>query len=698
MNPRNFFAELKRRNVYRVAAAYVVVAWLLIQVATQVFPFFEIPNWAVRLVVLLLILGFPVALILAWAFELTPAGIKRAEDVDPNESITPRTGRRIIGITVALAVVAAGLLAFRFWHPTGRTVLGSSKAPATATTALPIAIPEKSIAVLPFENLSADKENAFFADGVQDEILTDLARVADLKVISRTSVMLYKNSATRNLREIGQQLGVARVLEGSVQRVANRVRVNAQLIDARTDAHLWAQTYDRDLADVFAIQSEIAQTIAEQLEARLSPTERVAIAQAPTTDVVANDLYVRAQVLDDQANDPGAKDGLLQAVSLLEEAVRRDPNFVRAYCLLSETQLDLYWGGFDHTLARREQAHLALQAAERIGPDSGEVHLQKGAYAYHGFRDYDRARAELDEARRLLPNSARLYVYTASIARRQARFDDAMRDFDRAAELDPRNFYVFEESGFTRAGLRRFVEARSLYERALALNPTDIFARSVLSQLDYKERADTARWRSRLNAILDEGKETAAHVAGAFVDCALSERDRNAAGQAVALVPTEGTIDPANDSLWPRAWFVALVARSFGEAREAQDAFTAARAMAVKTTQEQPDYAPAWEVLGAIDAGLGRKVDAIEEGKRACDLLPVSKDAWDGPSLVSNLARIYAWVGEKDLAFEQLAASARMPAGITYGDLKLSPDWDALRDDPRFEKIVASLAPKEGGT
>ena len=306
-----------------------------------------------------------------------------------------------------MAVVAAGLFIFQLLRPR----LMSGSAPVATSGPASTVIPEKSIAVLPFENLSDNKENAYFADGVQDEILTDLAKVADLKVISRTSVMQYRNTAARNLREIGQQLGVAHVLEGSVQRAAEKVRVNTQLINARTDAHEWAENYDRPINDVFAIQSEIAKAIAEQLQAHLSPREKEAIAQAPTKDVVANDLFVRARALDDMANNPGAKQYLLQGVSLLEEAVRRDPNFVSAYCLMCEIQLDLFWYGFDHTPARLEQARAALQAAERIQPDAGEVHMEKGLFAYHGFRDYQTARAEFERCRQTLPNSSRLYLY-----------------------------------------------------------------------------------------------------------------------------------------------------------------------------------------------------------------------------------------------------------------------------------------------
>ncbi|HEX4637900.1 MAG TPA: hypothetical protein VH170_00270 [Chthoniobacterales bacterium] len=678
----NFFSELKRRNVYKVAVAYAVVGWLIVQVATQVFPFFEIPNWAIRLVVLLIVIGFPIALVIAWAFESSPKGIDRTMVADALHRQS--RGRVWIYVVVIGAVLSIAL--FFLGRYSARNSVTPQQDASWARSHPPT---DKSIAVLPFDNLSRDPDNAFFAEGVQDEILTDLAKIADLKVISRTSVMQYKNAAARNLREIAQQLGVAHLLEGSVQRAGGKVRVNAQLIDARNDAHLWAQTYDRDLADVFAIQSEIAQTIAEQLRAQLSPTERAAISQPPTTDVVANDLYIRAQALDYQVNDPGAKEGLLEGVRLLQEAVRRDPNFLLAYCLLCEINLDIYWGGFDHTDGRREQANRALQRAEQIRPDAGEVHLQKGAYAYHGFRDYERARTEFEVARRLLPNSGQLYTYLAAVDRRQARWDDAIRNFSRACELDPRNVFIFEESSFTHFGLKHFAESKSLMERALALDPTNVFIRAWISQVVYAERADTAPWRSQLNAILSEGKERASHAAFMFVMCALAERNRNTAAQALDLMPAEGAVD-FFDSFWPRDWYVGLVARSFGDENAAQKAFASARIVAAKNVKEQPDYAANWEVLGAIDAGLRRKAEAIKEGKRACELLPISKDGWDGPSMVTNLALIYTWLGEKDLALEQLDISAKAPAGITYGDLKLSPVWDPLRNDPRFEKILNS--------
>jgi len=609
-----------------------------------------------------------------------------------NRNVQVSVGTAIL----ALLFVAAFVFSSRVRSGLKQAILRQTHAHARNASPLSSesSIPEKSIAVLPFENLSEDKSNAFFADGVQDEILTDLARVADLKVISRTSVMQYRNAAVRNLREIGQQLGVAHVLEGTVQRAADKVRVNVQLINARTDAHEWAENYDRPINDVFAIQSEIAKTIAEQLQAHLLPSEKAAIAEAPTKDVVAYDLFVRAMALEDMVNDPGGKESLLQAVGLLGEAVRRDPKFLSAYCLLCAINLDLYWFGFDHTPARREQAHDALQAAERIQPDAGEVHVGKGMYAYHGFRDYDRARGEFELARKKLPNAAGLYASLGAVDRRQARWDDAIRNFDRAVQLDPRNFSNAEEAGFTYGGLGRNAEAVRFLKRAIELSPKDYFARIHLAANSYFEHADLGPLRAQLNIFVKEGSDATANAAQFFVLCALAERDRAAAEQALTFIPSEGTV--SRNFLIPRDWFVGLVARSFGDGKEAQKAFTAARVIAAKTVQEQPDYAPAWSLLGMIDAGLGRKADAIAEGNRACEILPISKDSWEGQIYVTNLALIYAWLGEKDRALEQLAISAKSTmAGISYGELKLDPTWDSLRGDPSFEKIVASVAPKE---
>ncbi len=559
-------------------------------------------------------------------------------------------------------------------------------------TAAPIL--EKSIAVLPFENLSDDKENAYFTEGVGDEILTDLAKIADLKVISRTSVMQYKNSVSRNLREICEQLGVAHVLEGSVQRTGGRVRVSAQLIDARTDAHLWAEHYDRPLDDVFAIQSEVAQAIADQLNAKLSPAEKAAIKQRPTADLVAYDLYVRAEALRAATSFNAAlKENLLEATRLLEQAIARDPTFFLAYCRLAEAHDLIYFFGSDHTPARLALANTAIQTALRLRPDSGEAHLALAEHLYRGYRDHEHALAELTLARRALPNDPLVFELTGFITRRQGRWEESTTDLKRALELDPRNLFFLQQLSFTYELQRRYRDLAAVLDRALKLVPSDPDTRVVRALIDLAERADPRPAHATIEAVVAEDPAAARTIAERWLYIAMCERDNFGVSRALALVPPEGT---SVGNIWlPRAYFEAVAARARGDATVARAAFTTARAEVERTAREQPDYAQGLTVLGLIDAGLGRKDDAIREGRRAVELVPVSKDAIDGTDFILNLAVIYAWTGEKDLALKQLAEAAQLPGSLNYGWLRLHPDWDPLRGDPRFEKIVASLAPKK---
>ena len=672
--------RLKQRKLVQWGVAYIAAAFALLQGIDIVAQQFGWPEGMRRGITLALVVGFFVALVLAWYH-----GERGAQRV---------TGTELLILALLLAL--GGGFLWRFASASHEPAT-TSAIPAASASSPPsaVAIPEKSIAVLPFENLSSDKENAFFTDGVQDEILTDLAKVADLKVTSRTSVMQYREAAGRNLRKIGEELGVAHVLEGSVQRASGKVRVNAQLIDARTDAHLWAQTYDRDLADVFAIQSEIAQTIAAQLQARLSPNEQKAIEQPPTTDLAAHDLYLRARALDALFNDPNGRGYLLQAAQLLDEAVQRDPNFLLAYCLLTEVHTDLYFGRF--------RSH---PGEARAGPDcagEGRTHstrLRGSPLCQRRFRLPWQPRFRW-RARRVrlgspyLPNSSRLAMISAALDRRQGRWEDAFKNFKRAVELDPRDSTVLEETGFTYIRTRRYAESRPYLERAAAANPNDIYVRLILWSLPYFERGDTVLLRSQLDDLLRTNPGDSPRLAAFYVEVALAERNRAAAEQALRLIPAEGSVDTTLNVLWPRDWYVGLVARSFGDASGAEKAFAAARANAVRTTQEQSDYPPGWLILGLLDAGLAHKSDAIAEGKRARELLPISKDALDGPIYATYLATIYAWVGEKDLALEELELSAGIPCGVQYGVLKLSPTWDSLRDDPRFKALLAKLAVDE---
>ncbi len=552
-------------------------------------------------------------------------------------------------------------------------------------------IPEKSIAVLPFENLSDDKENSYFTQGVADEILTDLAKIADLKVISRTSVMQYKSGISRNLREIGEQLGVAHVLEGSVQRMGSRVRVIAQLIDARTDAHLWAEHYDRPLNDVFAIQSEVAQAIADQLNAKLSPEEKASINQRPTSDLVAYDLYVRAEALRaDTSFSSRLKENLLEAARLLEQAIARDPTFFLAYCRLAEAHDLVYFFGSDHTPERLALANAAVQAALRLRPGSGEAHLALSEHLYRGYRDHERALAELALARRTLPNDPRVFELTGFIARRQGRWEESTTPLERALELDPRNLFFLQQLSFTYEYQRRYRDLAATLDRALKLVDPD--TRVARASIDLAERADPRSAHTTIEAVVAEDAAAAKTIAERWFYVAMSERDNLGVSRALANISPEGTT--TGSVWWPRVYFEAVAARARGDAAVARAAFTAARAEVEKTLRGQPDYAQGLTALGVIDAGLGRKDDAIREGRRAVELVPISTDAIDGTDLILNLAVIYDRTGEKDLALKQLAEAAHLPSSLNYGSLRLHPDWDNLRGDPRFEKIVASLAPK----
>jgi serine/threonine protein kinase/Tfp pilus assembly protein PilF len=597
------------------------------------------------------------------------------------EARSVRRTRAGLAAAFILILAATGFFAFRSLH--------------TQSVGLNPSLAEKSIAVLPFENRSEEKANAYFADGVQDEILTDLAKVADLKVISRTSVMQYKNAATRNLREIAQQLGVAHVLEGSVQRSGNRVRVSAQLIDAKTDTHLWAERYDRDLADVFGIQSEIAKKIVDQLQAKISASEKAAIEEQPTKDLAAYDFYVRATPLIQEVPYGSSEEGCLRAVDLLNQAIIRDPNFLLAYCWLARAHDTLYFTYVDHTPTRLALANSAISSALGLKPDSGEAHLALALHLYFGYFDYDRARTELDIARRTLPNNKQIFKLAGMIDRRQGRWPEAVRNFERAFELDPRNFDTIRSIARTYEWLRIYQQESDALDRALALKPNDIDAMLDRARIAVAERADTRPLHAAIEKILADAPASAENqsLAGSRFWLALIERDFVAAGRALSALPEK---DPFRSEFqFSRAYAEGLIARMKGDAATARDAFSAARAEQEKTVRARPDFGPVLCGLGLIDAKLGRKEEALREGRRAVELTPLAKQSFLGAEVLYHFAVICAWTGERDLAIEQLETLAKIPAGPSYGDLRLGPDWDPLRGDPRYEKIVASLARKD---
>jgi TolB-like protein/Tfp pilus assembly protein PilF len=552
--PKNFLTELKRRNVLRMAGLYLVGAWLVVQVTGTVLPMFGGPEWLPRTIVVLLAIGFVPAVIFSWVFEITPSGLKREEEVECGQSITPQTGRRMDRMIIVVLVLALGYFAFDKFvlMPRREGALVANTAPNESKSV----ISAKSIAVLPFENLSEEKQNEYFADGVQDQILSDLAQIADLKVISRTSVMQYKSGIARNLRKIGEELGVAHVLEGSVQRAANKIRVSAQLIDARTDAHLWAQTYDRDLADVFVIQSEIAKAIADQLQAKLSPNEKKAIEQPPTTDLAAFDLYSRAKSLLLTTNFSVTNEqDVRKAIELLDKAVKRDPSFFDAYCQLAYAHEAVYAVfGTDHTPARLALAEAALQAATRLRPDAAETHLARANYLYFGPRDYAGALAELEIARRALPNDPRLFELTGYILRRRGQQEEGLRNLLRAVELDPRNFFTLQQIALSYLYLGRYAEAIAALDRALSIVPDNVETRAFRAELELFWKADTRPLHQTVDAILAQGPGAIAPAADTWFWCALAERDAAAAERALIALGDN-----------PLSEVVINLSRSFGE-------------------------------------------------------------------------------------------------------------------------------------
>jgi len=605
-------------------------------------------------------------------------------------------------IAAAIIIVAALTLGGYFLSRRSAPVAAAAApsqapvvSPAAVSSAAPAlaGVPEKSIAVLPFENLSEEKANAFFTDGVQDEILTDLAKIADLRVISRTSVMQYKTGAARNLREIAQQLGVAHLVEGSVQKVANRVRVNAQLIDARNDAHLWAQTYDRDLADVFAIQSEIAKAIADQLQAKLSPAEKSAIEQRPTTDVAAFELYSRAKDLILNTGFSAIRaQNLRQGIDLLNQALARDPSFFAAQYQLVQAHDTFYTLAIDHTPQRLALAEKALQALSQLQPNAGETHLARANHYYSAYRDYDRALAELEVARSTTPNSSRIFELTGFIARRRGAHEDGVRNLQRAAELDPRNFFTLQQLSISYNLLRRYPEYIATLDRALSIKPDDPETNAArgLAFLDWK--ADTRPLHQAIDELRAKQPEAVKSVADLWFICALGERDAASAELALTALG-DGQFGDNQTQLTP-AFGRGLLARMMKDENKARAAFEAIRSAQEKMVQEQSDFGPTVCVLALIDAGLGRKEEALRESRRAVELVPLEKDALNGADMIHYSGIIAAWVGEKDLALQNLAKAAQLPGFITYGRLKLLPWYDPLRGDPRFEKIVNSLAPK----
>ncbi len=606
-----------------------------------------------------------------------------------NTECLNRKGSRFL-TTASLIAITVGL-GFGFWSVSRQLapeIITPSSSAEETNSAL---TPQKSVAVLPFENLSEDNQNGFLADGVQDDILSALSKIADLKVISGTSVSNYAPGAARNLPKIAEELGVGYVVEGTVRESGTRVHITAHLTDARTNSQLWSETYERELGEVFAIQTDIVRRIVSKLGAVVTPSEESTIGERPTRDLAAYGLYVRAKSLIVRVALNGQiEERLQEAVKLLEQATERDPDFYLAYCQLSAAHNYMYFFGLDHTAGRLAAADVALRDVVRLRPDAGETHLARADFSYRCYLDYTRARAELAQAQRSLPNNSQIFELAGYIDRRQGLWNESARNLERAIELDPRNFFMLQQIALSYQEFRQFSAMAEALDRALALTPRDVDTRVTRALVDLEWKADPKPLRDTIAQILSEYPQSAPDVAAQWFYAALCQRDHAAISQALEAMPASGISIDLN---FPRSLCQALAARLQGDAAAAQKAFLQARGEIEKTVKDQPDYAPGLSVLGLVDAALGRKEDALREGRHAIELLPVTKDSIDGAELVKYLAVIYAWCGEKELAIQQIAATLRIPSTLSYGNLKLHPYWDLLRGDPKFEKIVNDLAP-----
>jgi TolB-like protein/Tfp pilus assembly protein PilF len=680
---RSILKELKRRRVYRVAIAYGIFASAMIQIGGTILPTFHAPQWTQQVFIVLIAAGFPFALVLGWVYDITAKGIRRTPNA---KGLRIYRQRQLWLVGVAgTSIAALALAGYWLWHPWRNA--------ADDISDLGSAIPAKSIAVLPFQNLSPDNAGAFFADSVQDQILTNLAKVSDLKVISHTSVQQYRDQLNRNVREIGRQLGVAYILEGTVQRAPSRVRVNAKLIDARTDSQIWAESYDRDVADLFVIQSDLAQAIVNQLQARLSPQQKAEIEETPTRDLAAFDLYLQAKEIVDtylEAADPGA--ALLKAVRLLDEATGRDPNFVLAYCYAGRAHDLLYFLDLDPTPKRNLLGEAAVKNALRLRPNSAEAHLAMADHYFRCHREYERAQEELGIARPGLPNSVPFFNLSGYIHRRQGHWTEAEREFATAVKLDPRNPNAVNLLVDTFVLERRFPEAKLAYDRAIAAGMREPIALIRRAALDYGEMGNPTTLRAAMAAAPETdvgGAETSWRILIALID-----RNYDEARQVLAASPRADFQDVDFSFYFPRSWYEALIARAEGDKAKAAAAFTAARGVLEARLKNKPNDPRTLAVLAQIDANLGNKELALREAQNALTIMPVSKDAYDGPLILQGLVQVYTWTGDLDHTFSELEKLLAMPGYVSYGYLKTDPAWQPLREQERFQKLLASIAPK----
>lgn len=660
-----FFEEVKRRKVYRVAAAYIIAAGGVIQLASAAFPAWELPNWALRLVIALLLLGFPIALILAWAYDVTPQGVRATP-------APTRHRRRNVIMLVATGVIISAAAGF-FLLPR----VSAHKV-------------DKSIAVLPFESLSDDKANAYFADGIQDDVLTNLSKIGDLKVISRTSVMPYRGKAS-NVREIGKALGVGAILEGSVRRVGNRVRVNVQLINADTDEHIWAEDYDRELTDVFAIQTDLAQKIANELRAKLSPSEKAQMERKPTENGEAYLAFVQAHNLSMAVED---FEKLKESEQLYQRAIDLDPNFALAIARYSQLESWIVHT-FDRTAQRREKARTLAERALQLQPDLPEAHLARGFSYYYGDNNYDAALKEFEIAQSGLPNESEVYLALGAIQRRQGKWTESTANLEKAASLNPKDIWALQNLAFNYQMLRDFEKANKTIDRALALDPTAAGPLEVKSRLAILEKGDFGVAEKAFEAVksVPLSGELKLKITGSRIEVFFLERKYQEGLQQAESLPDE-QIAAFPGGLWAKYYYIGFGRKALHDEAGAQAAFQKAKSAAQEEVRRSPDSEDAHIHLAKVLAYLGEKDAALAEAQRATELRPESKDAFGGPEITAAVAEVYATVGEKERAIEILEGLLSRPSAITVESLKTNPLWDPLRSDPSFQALLQKYGGK----
>src|SRR5438552_18226335 len=662
-----FLEEVKRRKVYRVAAAYVIAAGGIIQLASAAFPAWELPNWALRLVIVLLLLGFPIALILAWAFDVTAQGIKTTPTAAPRRQVR----RNVVMLATAGVIMSAAV---------GFFVLPRASAHKV----------DKSVAVLPFQNLSDDQEDAYFADGIQDDVLTSLSKIGDLRVISRTSVMRYRDKAT-NVRDIGKALGVSNILEGSVRRSGNKVRVNVQLIDANNDEHIWANDYDRDVTDVFAIQSDLAQKIAEALQAKLSPGERSQMTRKPTENGEAYLAFVQARDLSCAFED---LEKLKQGEQLFERAVDLDPNFALAIARYSQLESWIVHT-FDPTPARREKARALAERALQLQPELPEAHLARGISYYYGDNNYEAALKEFEIAQRGLPNESEIYLYIGSIQRRQGKWAESTANMEKAVSLNPKDIWPLQNLTFNYQMLRDYEKANKTIDRAIALDPTALGPLEVKSKLAFAENGDLSIAEKAFDSVksIPMTNEQKAKTASERADLLILERKYREGLQEAESLPDD-MLASHSKGLGGKYYLVGFARKALHDEAGARSAFLKAKSAIEEQLKRSPDAADTHVQLAKVLAHLNEKDSALAEAQHATELLPESKDAFGGPEITSGVAEVYAILGDNGRAIEILDGLLSRPSGVTVQDLKVNPVWDSLRNDPRFQVLIDKYGAK----